>query len=93
MFKGSAWRLTPPRVVISVTGAARFAGDARLSERVEMQFRRGLQLAVLATKGWIVTGGTANGVMGLVGRMVQNLEEHMANEVVVLGVASWCVVS
>ena len=89
MFKGVAWKLAPPRVVISVTGAARFTGDSKLPERVEMQFRRGLQRAVLATKGWVVTGGTAGGVMSLVGRMVQELDESVAEEVVVLGVAAW----
>ncbi|KAL3908404.1 MAG: hypothetical protein SGPRY_009812 [Prymnesium sp.] len=89
MFKGNAWKLSPPRVVISVTGAARFTDENQLSDRVEMQFRRGLRRAVLATNGWIVTGGTTNGVMGMVGRMVQELDETVAEEIVVLGVASW----
>ncbi|KAL1515620.1 hypothetical protein AB1Y20_002239 [Prymnesium parvum] len=93
MFKGSAWKLSPPRVVISVTGAARFSDESQLSDRVEMQFRRGLQRAVLATNGWIVTGGTSKGVMGMVGRMMQDLDESVAEEIVLLGVASWGVIA
>ena len=53
-----------PPVLISVTGGA----DAHISmpDRLALVFRRGLLAVATRTKAWIVTGGTAAGVMAMV---------------------------
>ena len=56
------WKLKPPRVIISVTGAAASTLEEMKSKDKQI-FRRGLKIAAQRTGAWIVTGGTNHGVM------------------------------
>ena len=85
-----AWKLSPPPVLIAVTGAA---GSLNLSKRDEKIFRRGLRNAALQTNAWIVTGGSAAGVMQLVGSLVhESGRQGTTKQIVCLGIAPWGVV-
>ncbi|KAL1519094.1 hypothetical protein AB1Y20_003361 [Prymnesium parvum] len=84
------WRLPPPDVIISVTGAADFTMQA-MSLKEQLIFRRGLLKAAKRTNGWIVTGGTHAGVMKLVGQMLHESDSKggpSKKDTVVLGVAT-----
>lgn len=67
------WKLTPPSVLISVTGDAANNQDG-FPERVHAAFRRRLREVVHRTKAWIITGGTKAGVMKMVGDMLRESE-------------------
>ena len=67
------WGLSPPPVLISVTGAAQNLDDMRPKDRII--FRRGLREAARKTRAWILTGGTNTGVMKMVGNMVQEQDD------------------
>ena len=85
-----AWKLSPPPVLIAVTGAAE---SLQLSKRDEKIFRRGLRNAALQTNAWIVTGGSAAGVMQLVGSLVhESGRQGTTKQIVCLGIAPWGVV-
>jgi len=85
-----AWKLSPPPVLIAVTGAA---VSLNLSKRDEKIFRRGLRNAALQTNAWIVTGGSAAGVMQLVGSLVhESGRQGTTKQIVCLGIAPWGVV-
>ena len=77
------WKLTPPTVVISVTGDA--AGNPDVPERMHTAFRTRLREVVLRTRAWIITGGTKAGVMKMVGEMVRETED----DIVCIGCATW----
>ena len=79
------WGLTPPPVLISVTGAA--SGNL-MKPKEQAIFRRGLREAAHQTHAWIVTGGTHAGVMKLVGTMLQE-DESDKGKTVCLGIATW----
>ena len=86
------WLMPPPKLIISVTGGAkRFFMKARLKS----SFKRGLVNAATSTGAWIVTGGTATGVMEFVGEAVK---EHTmttggsGQKIVALGIVTWGIV-
>ncbi|XP_060552910.1 transient receptor potential cation channel subfamily M member 2-like isoform X4 [Ruditapes philippinarum] len=83
------WKLPIPKLLISVTGGAqRFD----LNPRLKAVFKRGLINAATTTGAWIITGGTATGVMQFVGEAVR---DHLItlgsseNNIVALGIATW----
>ncbi|KAI8729643.1 transient receptor potential cation channel subfamily M member 5 [Biomphalaria glabrata] len=84
------WKLPPPRLLISVTGGAqRF----ELMPRLSSLLKQGLVEAAVNTGAWIITGGTATGVMEFVGEAVR---DHMTvrsgnheDMCVALGIATW----
>ena len=79
-----AWNLTRPPVIISVTGSAL---DTNLKPKDMVIFRRGLRNAARATNAWIVTGGTNQGVMKLVGSMVHDSDDsRRTNDIVCIGI-------
>nr|XP_006823630.1 PREDICTED: uncharacterized protein LOC102803873 [Saccoglossus kowalevskii] len=87
------WRMKPPNVLISVTGGAK---DFILKDRLRALFHRGLMKAATSTGAWIITGGTAEGVMKIVGEAVdEEAKEHTQTEekpVYALGIATWGIV-
>ena len=82
----STWHLPPPRVLISVTGAAS-GSIANWPAKEQLVFRRGLLKAAHTTNAWVVTGGTHAGVMKMVGKMLQ--EDDSNRPVVCIGIATW----
>ena len=85
------WKLPRPSVIISVTGAAsRPEFGEEFNENDQLNFRQGLLKAVQTAKAWVVTGGTATGVMGMVGEMVHEAEDP--RDVICLGIATWGIV-
>ncbi|KAK3766250.1 hypothetical protein RRG08_036888 [Elysia crispata] len=84
------WKMPEPRLLLSITGGAqRF----QLKPRLSSLLKQGLVEAAMNTGAWIVTGGTASGVMEFVG---EALRDHMAissmgSQVpcVALGIAVW----
>lgn len=83
-----AWRLPPPPVIISVTGAA-FGTFDQLKSLPKVIFRRGLREAARRTNAWIITGGTCAGIMQLVGQTVRESEDPL----VCLGIATMGVIN
>ncbi|XP_052778337.1 transient receptor potential cation channel subfamily M member 2-like isoform X2 [Mya arenaria] len=83
------WHLPIPKLLISVTGGAqRFD----LNHRLKQVFKRGLINAATTTGAWIITGGTATGVMQFVGEAVQDQISSGIkgeNNVVAIGIATW----
>eukprot|EP00930_Biecheleria_cincta_P018048 TRINITY_DN14182_c0_g1_i2.p1 TRINITY_DN14182_c0_g1~~TRINITY_DN14182_c0_g1_i2.p1 ORF type:complete len:1280 (-),score=211.37 TRINITY_DN14182_c0_g1_i2:82-3900(-) len=65
MREPTMWDLQGPRLILSIVGGA---GEMDLDPAVEAHFCEGLVRAAKQTCGWIVTGGTASGVMDLVGK-------------------------
>ncbi|KAK7104609.1 hypothetical protein V1264_019300 [Littorina saxatilis] len=86
----TTWKLQCPELLISVTGGAKkFTVLPRLSEIL----KDGLVRVAINTNAWIITGGTATGVMKLVGEAVEGYvtdsENGKKQQLVVLGIASW----
>ncbi|XP_070175133.1 transient receptor potential cation channel subfamily M member-like 2 [Littorina saxatilis] len=80
------WKMERPNLLISVTGGAKnFLMRAKLKEA----FRRGLMKAALSTGAWIVTGGTAAGVMKHVGEAVRDYGLTAEGRVICIGIAPW----
>lgn len=79
------WKLRLPPVLISVTGGA--DNMSGMPDRLSLVFRRGLLAVATKTKAWIVTGGTAVGVMAMVGRTLRE------SEATCIGVTSWGMVA
>lgn len=79
LMTNAAWSLHKPCAMISVTGTAKDLetehADNPTWEQLRQDFERGLREAVQATNAWVSTGGTATGVMQLVGHTLRNLDK------------------
>jgi hypothetical protein len=84
MESGRGFGLSPPQLILSVTGGAQ---QFTINEDIKSAFKLGLMKAAKTTNAWIITGGTNFGVMKLVGDAVA--EDLNANNLTVLGVATW----
>uniref|UniRef100_A0A8C5CJ59 Transient receptor potential cation channel, subfamily M, member 2 n=1 Tax=Gadus morhua TaxID=8049 RepID=A0A8C5CJ59_GADMO len=83
------WGLTPPNLLISVTGGAK---NFYLRARLKSMFHRGLIKVAKTTGAWIMTGGSHAGVMKYVGQAVrdQALSSRSTHgQMVAIGMASW----
>ncbi|KAF3843040.1 hypothetical protein F7725_001889 [Dissostichus mawsoni] len=82
------WRLSPPNLLISVTGGAK---NFYLKARLNNMFNRGLIKVAQTTGAWIITGGTHTGVMKHVGKAVRDyaLSSSTQGQIVAIGVATW----
>ncbi|XP_063743322.1 transient receptor potential cation channel subfamily M member 2 [Eleginops maclovinus] len=82
------WRLSPPNLLISVTGGAK---NFYLKAGLKNMFNRGLIKVAQTTGAWIITGGTHTGVMKHVGQAVRDhaLSSSMQGQIVAIGVATW----
>uniref|UniRef100_A0A3Q3FVU7 Transient receptor potential cation channel, subfamily M, member 2 n=1 Tax=Labrus bergylta TaxID=56723 RepID=A0A3Q3FVU7_9LABR len=69
------WKLSPPNLLISVTGGAK---NFYLKARIKNMFHRGLIKVAQTTGAWIITGGTHAGVMKHVGQAVRDNALSMA---------------
>jgi hypothetical protein len=79
-----AWRMQPPSLLISVTGAA--GGDIEMATPKHFnRFSDGLMGAALSTDAWIFTGGMEAGIMQTVGKM----QAAWGSPTPCIGVASW----
>ena len=74
--------IKPPKVVISVTGAAQ---AMNLDHELENLFKRGLESSARSTNAWIIDGGTDSGVMKMVGDAFQSSQ----GMVPLIGVVPW----
>ncbi|KAK7112164.1 hypothetical protein V1264_011657 [Littorina saxatilis] len=84
------WQLPKPRMLISVTGGAK---RFYLRPRLKNILKQGLVNAAVSTGAWIITGGTATGVMEFVGEAAQEYIQTSGNpegnKCVALGIAPW----
>uniref|UniRef100_A0A667XLD5 Transient receptor potential cation channel, subfamily M, member 2 n=1 Tax=Myripristis murdjan TaxID=586833 RepID=A0A667XLD5_9TELE len=83
------WNLTPPNLLISVTGGAK---NFYLKAHLKNMFHRGLIKVAHTTGAWIITGGTHTGVMKHVGQAVRDhalSSSSMRGQIVAIGVATW----
>uniref|UniRef100_A0A3Q3E7Z3 TRPM SLOG domain-containing protein n=1 Tax=Labrus bergylta TaxID=56723 RepID=A0A3Q3E7Z3_9LABR len=82
------WKLSPPNLLISVTGGAK---NFNLKARIKNMFHRGLIKVAQTTGAWIITGGTHAGVMKHVGQAVRDnaLSGSIHGQIVAIGVATW----
>ncbi|XP_070581223.1 transient receptor potential cation channel subfamily M member 5-like [Ptychodera flava] len=87
------WKMPLPKVLISVTGGAQ---DFFFKGRLKNLFNKGLFKAAVSTGAWIITGGTAVGVMKKVGEAIneesQGTTDERIKNVVALGIATWNVI-
>ncbi|XP_070771465.1 transient receptor potential cation channel subfamily M member 2 [Enoplosus armatus] len=85
------WKLSPPNLLISVTGGAK---NFYLKARLKNVFHRGLIKVAQTTGAWIITGGTHTGVMKHVGKAVRDyaLSNSMHGQIVAIGVATWGII-
>ncbi|XP_068559379.1 transient receptor potential cation channel subfamily M member 2 [Cebidichthys violaceus] len=85
------WKLSPPNLLISVTGGAK---NFFLKARLKNMFHRGLIKVAQTTGAWILTGGTHTGVMKHVGQAVRDhaLSNSMQGQIVAIGVATWGII-
>uniref|UniRef100_A0A8C6UEA6 Transient receptor potential cation channel, subfamily M, member 2 n=1 Tax=Neogobius melanostomus TaxID=47308 RepID=A0A8C6UEA6_9GOBI len=85
------WKLTPPNLLISVTGGAK---NFYLKARLKNMFHRGLIKVAQTTGAWILTGGTNTGVMKHVGQAVRSyaLSSSLNGHIVAIGVATWGII-
>ncbi|XP_077393579.1 transient receptor potential cation channel subfamily M member 2 [Festucalex cinctus] len=85
------WKLSPPNLLISVTGGAK---NFYLKTRLKNVFQRGLIKVAQTTGAWIITGGTNTGVMKHVGQAVRDysLSSSMQGQIVTIGLATWGVI-
>lgn len=77
-----------PKLILSVTGGAK---KFTIDEPTKVAFKLGLMKVARSTNAMIISGGTDDGVMKLVGDAVD--EDLFGNEVPVLGIAVWGCVS
>ncbi|XP_041662819.1 transient receptor potential cation channel subfamily M member 2-like isoform X1 [Cheilinus undulatus] len=85
------WKLSPPNLLISVTGGAK---NFNLKARIKNMFHRGLIKVAQTTGAWIITGGTHTGVMKHVGQAVRDyaLSGSIHSQIVAIGVATWGII-
>nr|XP_046260808.1 transient receptor potential cation channel subfamily M member 2 [Scatophagus argus] len=85
------WKLSPPNLLISVTGGAK---NFYLKARLKNMFHRGLIKVAQTTGAWIITGGTHAGVMKHVGQAVRDytLSSSVQGQIVAIGVATWGII-
>lgn len=82
------WNLSPPRILISVTGGA-LSFD--LPPKLEYMLKRGLAKAASSKSAWIIDGGTNSGVMKYVGEAVATLDASISPPVI--GIVPWAIVN
>ncbi|GFO31372.1 transient receptor potential cation channel subfamily m member 2 [Plakobranchus ocellatus] len=84
------WKMPQPCLLISVTGEAE---KLELKPRLSTLLKQGLVEAAVNTGAWIISGGTASGVMEFVGEAVRDhtTKSGAASPVpcVALGIATW----
>lgn len=90
LYDPDGWDLKPPKMILSVTGGAK---SFTLPFSTRKAFKRGLAKAAMLTRSWIITGGTEQGVMRLVGEAVAEEQLMRGKDLVVLGVATWGVIA
>ncbi|XP_034741954.1 transient receptor potential cation channel subfamily M member 2 [Etheostoma cragini] len=85
------WELSPPNLLISVTGGAK---NFHLKARLKNVFHRGLIKVAQTTGAWIISGGTHTGVMKHVGQAVRDhaLSSAMQGQIVAIGIATWGII-
>jgi hypothetical protein len=64
----NAWNLEAPRLMVSVTGAAVATWSADQVQKLEELVCNGVYTAAIATRAWVISGGTDAGCMQLLGR-------------------------
>ena len=83
------WQMPKPRVIISIVGSDDDTESEVLEAQQQLVFRRGLLKAARTTQAWIVTSGTACGVMAMVGRELKTEIGDSEKEIVCLGIGPW----
>ena len=82
------WNMVPASVLLSITGGAQ---DFQLSPMLQSAFSHGIAAAARATKAWLISGGTDSGVMGLVGRALEDYSDD--STVTCVGIATYGVIN
>lgn len=90
LYDPGGWDLKPPKMILSVTGGAK---SFTLPFSMRKAFKRGLAKAAMLTRSWIITGGTEQGVMRLVGEAVAEEQLMRGKDLVVLGITTWGVIA
>ncbi|CAK9104554.1 unnamed protein product [Durusdinium trenchii] len=68
------WGLRTPNLILSIMGGA---GNMKPSEKFDIVcFSKGLVEAATRTCAWVITGGTASGVMDIVGKAMQKHDKQ-----------------
>jgi hypothetical protein len=87
------WRLNDPKLLISITGSARSLEG--LNKSLEKSLKRGLVKAALDTDAWIITGGSEEGIMRIIGEGVNEMATAVDPEkkITLLGITNWTTIT
>lgn len=85
-FMFSCWKLYQPKIVISITGGAKYFD---VKSNLKNSLKKGIVKAALSTNAWLITGGTNEGIMKLIGEGVKEQTLDPETKLVVLGLANW----
>ena len=80
------WKLTPPSLIISVTGAAT---DFSMSDKLAQSFQSTILKACRLPNACIITGGKYGGVTRLVSDALEKSDTGKSTGVSFMGVANW----
>ena len=82
------WKLTKPKLLISVTGGAQ---NFDVDKKLKKEFKRGLFNAASASNAWVITSGTDCGVMQWVGDTFG--EALFTSDYVCFGIATYAMLA
>jgi transient receptor potential cation channel subfamily M protein 2 len=85
-FMYSSWKLYRPKIIISITGGAK---NFDVKSNLKNSLKKGIVKAALSTNAWLITGGTNEGIMRLIGESVKEQTLDPETKLVVLGLVNW----
>ncbi|CAF0945028.1 unnamed protein product [Brachionus calyciflorus] len=83
-----AWKLHRPKLLISVTGGAK---NFKMKSNIKNAFKKAIFEAATSTDAWLVTGGTEEGIMKVIGEAFRESTIRLGDrrKLVLLGIANW----
>jgi transient receptor potential cation channel subfamily M protein 3 len=83
-----SWRLYRPNILISITGGAK---SLNIKPSLKKALKKGIVNAALSADGWLITGGSEEGIMKIVGEGVREIASTLDPEknVILLGIANY----
>lgn len=83
-----AWNLHKPKLLISVTGGAK---NFKMKLNIKNAFKKAIIKAAISTDAWLVTGGTEEGIMKIIGEAFRESTIRLGDrkKLVLLGISNW----
>ncbi|RNA22376.1 transient receptor potential cation channel subfamily M member 2-like isoform X1 [Brachionus plicatilis] len=82
------WKMHRPKLIISITGGAK---NFKINAGIKNALKRAVISAALSTDAWLVTGGTNEGIMKIIGEAFKESAIRLKNrrKLILLGIANW----